>query len=89
MKKKSKTITMVIAIFAICIVAFIGVRYISVVNKPLLISQDEELTQEEIEIFEYMEEIRRPIINLYNNTFFTYYFQVFNIYASILDIFFL
>ncbi|MDU4884140.1 helicase-exonuclease AddAB subunit AddB [uncultured Clostridium sp.] len=35
-------------------------------TRDLLISQDEELTQEEIEIFEYMEEIRRPIINLYN-----------------------
>lgn len=35
-------------------------------TKDLLTSQDEELTQEEIEIFEYMEEIRRPIINLYN-----------------------
>ena len=34
-------------------------------TRDLLISQDEELTQEEIEIFEYMEEIRRPIINLY------------------------
>ncbi len=35
-------------------------------TRDLLISQDKELTQEEIEIFEYMEEIRRPIINLYN-----------------------
>ena len=35
-------------------------------TRDLLTSQDEELTQEEIEIFEYMEEIRRPIINLYN-----------------------
>ena len=35
-------------------------------TRDLLISQDEELTQEEIEIFEYMEEIRRPITNLYN-----------------------
>ena len=35
-------------------------------TRDLLISQDEELTKEEIEIFEYMEEIRRPIINLYN-----------------------
>ena len=35
-------------------------------TRDLLISQDEEITQEEIEIFEYMEEIRRPIINLYN-----------------------
>lgn len=35
-------------------------------TKDLLTSQDEELTQEEIEIFEYMEEVRRPIINLYN-----------------------
>ena len=35
-------------------------------TRELLTSQDEELTQEEIEIFEYMEEIRRPIINLYN-----------------------
>ena len=51
MKKKSKTITMVIAIFAICIVAFIGVRYISVVNKPLLISQDEEVIVSEGDSF--------------------------------------
>lgn len=35
-------------------------------TRDLLIYGDEELTQEEIEIFEYMEEIRRPIINLYN-----------------------
>lgn len=35
-------------------------------TRDLLTSQNEELTQEEIEIFEYMEEIRRPIINLYN-----------------------
>ena len=35
-------------------------------TRDLLTSQDGELTQEEIEIFEYMEEIRRPIINLYN-----------------------
>lgn len=35
-------------------------------TRDLLTSQDQELTQEEIEIFEYMEEIRRPIINLYN-----------------------
>lgn len=35
-------------------------------TRDLLISQYEEITQEEIEIFEYMEEIRRPIINLYN-----------------------
>lgn len=35
-------------------------------TRDLLTSQDEELIQEEIEIFEYMEEIRRPIINLYN-----------------------
>ena len=35
-------------------------------TRDLLMSKDEELTQEEIEIFEYMEEIRRPIINLYN-----------------------
>lgn len=35
-------------------------------TRDLLESKDEELTQEEIEIFEYMEEIRRPIINLYN-----------------------
>ena len=35
-------------------------------TRDLLTSQEEELTQEEIEIFEYMEEIRRPIINLYN-----------------------
>lgn len=35
-------------------------------TRDLIISQDKELTQEEIEIFEYMEEIRRPIINLYN-----------------------
>ena len=35
-------------------------------TRDLLASQDEELTKEDIEIFEYMEEIRRPIINLYN-----------------------
>lgn len=35
-------------------------------TRDLLTSQDEELIQEELEIFEYMEEIRRPIINLYN-----------------------
>ncbi|MEN8078903.1 helicase-exonuclease AddAB subunit AddB [Clostridioides difficile] len=35
-------------------------------TRDLLASQNEELTKEEIEIFEYMEEIRRPIINLYN-----------------------
>ena len=35
-------------------------------TRDLLVSQSEELTQEEIEIFEYMEEVRRPIINLYN-----------------------
>ena len=35
-------------------------------TRDLIISKDKELTQEEIEIFEYMEEIRRPIINLYN-----------------------
>ena len=35
-------------------------------TRDLLLSAGEELTQEEIEIFEYMEEIRRPIINLYN-----------------------
>ena len=34
--------------------------------EDLLPSQGEELTKEEIEAFEYMEEIRRPIINLYN-----------------------
>lgn len=35
-------------------------------TRDLLTSNDVELTKEEIEIFEYMEEIRRPIINLYN-----------------------
>ena len=35
-------------------------------TRDLIGNTDEELTQEEIEIFEYMEEIRRPIINLYN-----------------------
>lgn len=35
-------------------------------TRDLLTTQDKELTQEEVEIFEYMEEIRRPIINLYN-----------------------
>lgn len=35
-------------------------------TRDLLTSQNEELTQEEIEIFDHMEEIRRPIINLYN-----------------------
>lgn len=35
-------------------------------TRDLLVSQGEELTQEEIEVFEYMEEIRRPIMNLYN-----------------------
>lgn len=43
MKNKVKSITTVIVIFVICILAFIGIKYISVVNKPLTISQNEEL----------------------------------------------
>lgn len=35
-------------------------------TRELITNTDGEITSEEIEIFEYMEEIRRPIINLYD-----------------------